>query len=65
MRTADGYVISVCFAKAWSKNWGGEYITYHDTEPEDVVASFQSRIYVSKGTHGKRLHNQMLKQSTR
>lgn len=47
---ADGYVISVCFAKAWSKNWGGEYITYHDTEPEDVLASYPGRIYVSKGT---------------
>ena len=46
----NGYVISVCWAKSWSKVWGGEYITYHDTEPEDVLASFPGRVYISKGT---------------
>jgi len=47
---ADGCVISCCFAKGWSKNWGGEYITFHDTEPEDIIASFPGRVYVSEGT---------------
>lgn len=46
----DGYVINVCWAKGWSKNWGGEYISFHDTEPEDIIASYPGRIYVSKGT---------------
>ena len=46
----DGYVISVCWAKGWSKNWGGEFITYHETEPEDVLSSYPGRVYISKGT---------------
>ena len=46
----SGYVISICWSKSWSKIWGGEYITYHDTEPEDVISSFPGRVYVSKGT---------------
>lgn len=45
-----GYVVNVCMAKAWSKNWGGEFISYHATEPEDVLASYPGRIYVSHGT---------------
>jgi len=46
----NGYVVNVCMAKAWSKNWGGEFISFHATEPEDVVASYPGRIYVSHGT---------------
>lgn len=46
----NGYIINVCMAKAWSKNWGGEFISFHSTEPEDVIASYPGRIYVSHGT---------------
>lgn len=46
----NGCVVSCCFAKGWSKNWGGEYITFHDTEPEDIISSFPGRVYVSVGT---------------
>jgi hypothetical protein len=46
----NGYVVNVCLAKSWSKNWGGEFITFHSTEPEDIVASYPGRIFVSHGT---------------
>ena len=51
----DGLVVSTCFSKAWDKSWGGEYITYHDTEPEDVVSIFPGRIYVAHGRAWNRI----------
>jgi hypothetical protein len=41
-----GVHVLACFAKSWSKDWGGEIIAYTECDPSDVVASFPGRIAV-------------------
>ena len=57
----DGLVVSVMMSKYWNKTWGGEIITYHDTEPEDIVSAFPGRIYVSHGTPWVRIQQPNIK----
>jgi len=57
----DGLVVSVMMSKYWNKTWGGEMITYHDTEPEDIVSAFPGRIYVSHGTPWVRIQQPNIK----
>ena len=42
----DRIQVLVCFAKVWSKDWGGEIIGYTECEPTEVIASHPGRIYV-------------------
>jgi hypothetical protein len=57
----DGLVVTAMFSKYWNKTWGGEIITYHDTEPEDIVSAFPGRIYVSHGTPWNRIQQPNIK----
>ena len=57
----DGLVVSVMMSRYWNKTWGGEIITYHDTEPEDIVSAFPGRIYVSHGTPWVRIQQPNIK----
>jgi len=41
-----GVQVAVCLSKAWSKDWGGEIISFEECEPKDVVASYPGRITV-------------------
>lgn len=42
----DALQVLVCFAKSWSKDWGGEIIAYTECEPSDIIASHPGRISV-------------------
>lgn len=44
----NGVDVLVCFAKNWSKDWGGEIITFEECDPKDVIASYPGRIVVNK-----------------
>lgn len=45
---AKGVQVAVCFAKSWSKDWGGEIIGFTECEPDDIIASFPGRIVIAK-----------------
>lgn len=48
--TESGLTIAACFAKSWNKNWGGEFMTFHQTEPEDIISTYPGRVFVLEGT---------------
>ena len=45
----ESITVIVCFAKYWSKHWGGDVVGYERSEPVEVVASYPGRIIVSEG----------------
>lgn len=45
----ESLTVIICFAKHWSKHWGGDVMGYERTEPVEVVSSYPGRIITSEG----------------
>jgi len=46
----NGKTVTVIFNSTWNKTWGGEFITYYKTKPQDVVSIMPGRIFINEGS---------------